>query len=109
LIREAVCLQRPVIRDDDDPAPGHELPRDGLALETPGIGVPGDGLGLLGLAEALQEPHAAAVGVEGVHVVDDDELVAMTIEPDIHPEGGGVALDPARLPVEDGPDRAALG
>src|SRR5436305_432169 len=86
-----------------------ELPGDALALEAPGIGVPGHGLRLLGLAEAFQEPHATAVGVEGIHIVDDDELIAMAVELGVHPEGGGVALDPAGLAVEHGPHRAALG
>jgi hypothetical protein len=33
----------------------------------------------------------------------------VAVEPDIHAEGGGVALDPAGLAVEDRPDGAALG
>ena len=74
-----------------------------------GVGVPGHGLLLLGLAQALEQPHPAAVGVEGIDVVDDDELVAVAVELDVHAERGGVALDPARLAVEDGPDGAALG
>jgi hypothetical protein len=73
------------------------------------VGVPGHGLLLLGLAEALQEPHAAAVGIEGVHVADDDELVAVAIELHVHPEGGGATLDPAGFAVEYGPHRSALG
>ena len=71
--------------------------------------MPGHGLLLLGLAQALEQPHAAPVGVEGVDVVDDDELVAMPVELGVHAEGGGVALDPAGLAVEHGPHRAALG
>src|SRR5262249_50555545 len=84
-------------------------PGDALAPQACGVGAPGDALLLLGLAEALQKPHPAAVGVKGIHVVDDDELVAVAIEPDVHAEGGGVALDPAGFTVEDRPDRAALG
>ena len=57
----------------------------------------------------FKQPHAAAVGVEGIDVVDDDELVAVPVELHVHAERGGVALDPARLAVEDGPDGAALG
>src|SRR5262249_46329720 len=109
LIMEALCLPRPVVGDDGDPTPGHELARDALPFEAPSVGVPSHRLLVLSLAETLQEPHAAAVGVEGVHVIDDDELVAVAIEPDIHPEGGGIPLDPAGLAVEDRPDGAALG
>ena len=105
-----VLVQRlPVVGDDDDPALGGELPRDALPLQAPRVGVPGHGLFLLGLAEALEQPDAAAVGVEGVDVVDDDELVAVPVELDVHAERGGVALDPARLAVEHRPHRAALG
>src|SRR5262249_9739194 len=86
-----------------------KLARDAVALQAPCVGVPGHGLLLLGLAEALQKANPAPVGVECVHIVDDDELIAVAIEPDIHAEGGGVALDPAGFAVEDGPDRAALG
>ena len=57
----------------------------------------------------FEQPHAAAVGVEGIDVVDDDELVAVPVELGVHAERGGVALDPARLAVEHGPHRAALG
>jgi hypothetical protein len=48
---------------------------------------------------SLEEAHAAPVGVEGVHIVDDDELVAVAVELHVHPEGDGVPLDPARLGV----------
>jgi hypothetical protein len=41
--------------------------------------VPGHGLGLLGLAEALEQADPTAVGVEGIDVVDDDELVAVAV------------------------------
>ena len=71
--------------------------------------MPGHGFFLLGLAQALEQANPAAVGVEGIDVVDDDELVAVPVELDVHAERGGVALDPARLAVEDGPDGAALG
>ena len=71
--------------------------------------MPGHGLLLLGLAQALEQPHAAAIGIEGIDVVDDDELIAMPVELDVHAEGGGVALDPAGLAVEHGPHGAALG
>ena len=57
----------------------------------------------------LSKPDAAPVGIEGIDVVDDDELVAMPVELDVHAEGGGVALDPAGLAVEHGPHRPALG
>jgi hypothetical protein len=36
--------------------------------------MPGDGLLLLGLAETLEQPDTASVGVEGIDVVDDHEL-----------------------------------
>jgi hypothetical protein len=69
----------PVVGDDDDPALGDELPRDAVPLEAPGIALPGDGLLLLGLAEALQKPHSGPVCIEGVDVVDDDELITVPI------------------------------
>ena len=84
---EAPCLRLPVVSDDDDPALGGELPRDALPLQAPGVGVPGHGLGLLGLAQALEQPHAAPVGVEGIDVVDDDELVAVSVELTYMPKG----------------------
>ena len=71
--------------------------------------MPGHGLFLFSLAQALEQANTAAVGVEGIDVVDDDELVAVLVELEVHPERGGVALDPARLAVQDGPDGAALG
>ena len=44
LERRHVLVQRlSVVRDDDDTALGGELARDALALEAPGVGVPGDG------------------------------------------------------------------
>ena len=61
--------------------------------------MPGHGLFLFGLAEALEEPHAAAVGVEGIDVVDHDELIAVPVELGVHAKRGGVALDPTRLAV----------
>ena len=73
------------------------------------VGVPGDSLLLLGLAETLEQPHAAPVGVEGIDVVDDDELIPVPVELGVHPERGGVPLDPARLAVEHRPDGPALG
>ena len=81
-----------------------------LALEAPGVRVPGHGLFLLGLAEALEEPHARSVGVEGIDVVDHDELIAVPVELGVHAKRGGVALDPAGLAVaEHRPHGAALG
>ena len=71
--------------------------------------MPGHGFLLLGLAQAFEQAHAAAVGVEGIDVVDDDELVAVPVELDVHAERRGVALDPARLAVQRRPHRAALG
>jgi hypothetical protein len=71
--------------------------------------VPGQGFLLLGLAQALEQANSATVGVEGIVVVDDDEFVPMPVEPGVHAERGGVALDPARLAVQGGPDGAALG
>ena len=71
--------------------------------------MPGHGFLLLGLAQAFEQADAAAVGVEGIDVVDDDELVAVPVELDVHAERRGVALDPARLAVQRGPHRAALG
>src|SRR5262249_17828945 len=62
-----------------------------------------------GLAETLEQPDAAAIRVEGVHVVDDDELVAVAVELHVHAERRGVALDPAGLAVQDRPDGATLG
>jgi hypothetical protein len=50
--------------------------------------------GLLGLAQAFEPPDAAAVGVESINVVDDDELVAVAVELHTHSERGGAALDP---------------
>jgi hypothetical protein len=41
--------------------------------------VPGHGLLLLGLAEALEQADAASIGVEGIDVVDDDELIAVAV------------------------------
>jgi hypothetical protein len=60
--------------------------------------MPGHGLGLLGLAQAFEQADPAAVGVEGIDVVNDHELVAVPVELDVHAEGGGVALDPAPFP-----------
>ena len=97
------------LADDDDPASGGELPRDALPLQAAGVGMPGHGFLLLGLAQALEQADAAAVGVEGIDVVDDDELVAVPVELDVHAERRGVALDPARLAVQHRPHRAALG
>ena len=99
----------PVVGDDDDSALGGELPRNPLPLQAPRIRVPGDGFCLLGLAQAFQQPHPAAVGIEGIDVVDDDELVAVPVECDVHAKRRRVALDPACLAVEHGPHRAALG
>jgi hypothetical protein len=72
--------------------------------------VPGHGLFLFGLAEALEQPHTGSIGVQGIDVVDDDELVAVPVELGVHAKGGGVALDPARLAVaEHRTHGAALG
>ena len=110
LERRHVLVERlPVIGDDHDPAPGRELPGNALPLQAPRVGMPGHSLFLLGLAEALEQADAAAVGVEGIDVVDDDELVAVPVQLDVHAKGGGVALDPAGFAVEDGPDRTTLG
>src|SRR5512135_2813564 len=67
------------------------------------------GLFLFRLAEALEEPHAAPVRVQGIDVVDHDELVLVLVELGVHAKGGGVALDPAGALAEHRPDRAALG
>ena len=84
---------------------------DVLTLEAPGIGVPGHGLFLFGLAEALEQPHTGAIGVERIDVVDDDEkLIAVPVELGVHAKGGGVALDPAGLAVAEHREHgAALG
>ncbi len=103
------AIQAGLLTDDDDPAFGGELPRDALPLQAAGIRMSGHGFFLLGLAQALEQANAAAVGVEGIDVVDDDELVAVPVELEIHAERSGIALDPARLAVQVGPDGAALG
>ena len=66
------------------------LRADALTLEAPGVGVPGHGLLLLGLAQALEQPHPAPIGVQGIDVVDDDELIAVPVELGVH--ANGVAL-----------------
>ena len=72
--------------------------------------MPRHGLFLLGLAQAFEQPHAAPVSIEGIDVVDDDELIAVPVELGVHAKGGGVALDPARLAVaEHRAHGAALG
>ena len=71
--------------------------------------MPGHRLFLFGLAQALEQAHAATVGIEGIDVVDDDEVVAMPVELRVHAERGGVALDPAGFAVQYRPHRAALG
>ena len=63
--------------------------------------MPGHGLGLFGLAEALEQPHAGSIGVEGIDVVDHDELIAVPVELGVHAKRGGVALDPAGLAVAE--------
>ena len=109
LQRRHVLVERlPVVGDDDHPALGRELPGDALPLQAARVGVPGHGLGLLGLAQALEQADAAAVGVEGVDVVDDDELIPVPVELGVHAERRGVALDPAALAVERGADGAAF-
>src|SRR5271157_4103176 len=101
LERRHVLVERlPVLGDDDDAAFGGELPRDVLTLEATGVRMPGHGFLLLGLAQAFEQPNAAAVRIEGVDVVDDDELVAVPVESDIHAERRGVALDPAPLAIQ---------
>ena len=111
LERRHVLVQRlPVVRDDHDAGLRRELARDALALEAPGVEVPGHGLFLFGLAETLEEPHARAIGVEGIDVVDHDKLIAVPVELGVHAKRGGVALDPARLAVaEHRAHGAALG
>ena len=71
--------------------------------------MPGDRFCLLCLAQALEQPHAASVRVEGIDVIDDDELITMLVQFDIHAERGGVAFDPAGLPIQYRPHQAALG
>ena len=72
--------------------------------------MPGHGLFLFGLAEALEQPHARSVGVERIDVVDHDELIAVPVELGVHAKRGGVALDPAGLAVaEHRAHGAALG
>jgi hypothetical protein len=95
--------------DDDDRALGDELPGDALPLEALGVRVPGHGLLLLGLAEALEQANTTPVGVERIDIVDDIELVAVAVELDVYAERGGVALDPVRPAVQGRPRRAALG
>ena len=85
----------------DDAALRRELARDALALEAPGVGVPGHGLLFLGLAETLEEPHAGSIGVKGIDVVYYDELVFMPVELGVHAKRGGIALDPAGLAVAE--------
>ena len=46
----------------------------------------------------FEELHSGAVGIEGVHVVNHDELIAVPKELGVYAKGGGVALDPAPLP-----------
>jgi hypothetical protein len=46
----------------------------------PGIGMPGQRLLALGLAEAVQVPDAAAVGVKPINIVADHELAAVPIQ-----------------------------
>jgi hypothetical protein len=82
--------------------------RDALTLEAPCVRVPGHSLLVFGLTETLEEPHARAVGVEGVYIVDHDRLIAVAKELDVHAEGGGVALDPAALAAEHRADGAAF-
>jgi hypothetical protein len=54
----------PVVADDDDAALGHELTRDTVPFQAAGVGMPGDPLLVLGLAQALEQPDAALVGPE---------------------------------------------
>jgi hypothetical protein len=42
--------------------------------------MPGHGFLLLGLAQAFEQPDAASIRVEGIDVIDDDELVSMPVE-----------------------------
>ena len=71
--------------------------------------MPGHGLLFLGLAKALEEPHARSVSVEGVNVVDHDKLIAVPVELGVHAKGGGVALDPAGLAVAEHRARSDSG
>ena len=72
--------------------------------------MPGHGLFLFGLAEALEQPHAGSVGIKRIDVVDHDELIAVPVELGVHAKRGRVALDPARLAVaEHRAHGAALG
>jgi hypothetical protein len=81
LERRHVPVERlPVVGDDDDPAFGGELPRDALPLQAARVRVPGNRFLLLGLAQALEQTDAAAVSVQGIDVVDDDELIPMAVE-----------------------------
>ena len=58
----------------------------------------------------LSSRTPAPIGVKGIDVVDDDELVAVPVELGVHAKRGGVALDPAGLAVaEHRPHGAALG
>ena len=110
LKRRHVAVERlPVIGDDDRPALGGELPRDALPLQASGVRMPGHGFLLLGLAQALEQANPAAIGVQGIDVVDDDEFVAMPVELGVHAERRGVALDPAPAAGERRPHRPALG
>ena len=63
--------------------------------------MPGHGLLFLGLAQALEEPHAGSISVKRIDVVDHDELVAVPVKLGVHAKRGGVALDPARLAVAE--------
>jgi hypothetical protein len=65
--------------------------------------VPGHGFLLLGLAQALEQADPAAVGVEGIDVVDDDELVAVPVELAYMPKG--VALPSIQQALPSSTDR----
>src|SRR5262249_38861627 len=105
-----VIVQRlPVVADDDHPAGGGELAGHAVLFQAAGVGVPGDWLLLLGLAQALQEANAGLIGVERIDIVDHDEAAAMPIKLFVHAERRGIAFDPASRVAERGADGTAFG
>jgi hypothetical protein len=91
---DVIVERLPVVADDDHAAGGGELAGQAVLFQAAGVGMPGDRLLLLGLAQAFQEADAGLVGVERIDIVDHDEAAAMPIKLFVHAKGRGIALDP---------------
>src|SRR5262249_56086485 len=98
----------PVVADQGHVTARRKLCRNVTSLENRRGGVPAQNLGRFALTESLQESNAATIGVETVHVVEDQWLMPVLVGFEIDAQRCGQAANPADASVQGLADAAAF-